>query len=139
MSQFRQGPNVSFKVNQATTLSAYRIVKPAAGNNSVALWDTATAHILGVTLEDSKGATGTSVLVAIYGTARLGAGASVSAGALVTGQTATGLGIEDASRGYMDTATAIVAYTLGIALDAADTNSVFEVLIRPSNLRFDFV
>ena len=125
----------TFRVNDAATIPAYRLLAPAAGNNSVALWVTATSFMFAVSQDASGGATGTSVLAAISGCAKLMGGASVSSGALVTGQTATGLGIEASQRGFIDTTAATVPYAIGIALDAADTNSVFEVLVQPQFIR----
>lgn len=131
MSIQRAPVNISFLVS--ATISAFRIVKPT-GANRVGTWDTATAHILGVAQEDSKGGSDTSVLVCIGGTARTMAGASISAGALITAQTATGLAIE-AGTGLIDTTTSAVPKLLGLALDAADTNSVCEVLLIINNVR----
>lgn len=124
---------VSFKAS-AATLSAYVLVKPA-GANLVALWDTVTAYMMGISQQQSQGGANSSVQVAIGGCAVLTAGASVSAGAFITGTT-TGLGIEDTSNGLMKTSTASVPFGIGIALDAADTNSTFEVLIMPRMSRW---
>lgn len=132
MSQVHGTPTlVTFRVNSAATISAYRLLAPAAGGNSVQLWATSTSIMFAVSQDQSYGATGTSILAAIGGCAKLAAGASVSAGAIVTGQTATGLGIADTTNGVWNTTTSVVPYAIGIALDAADTNSVFEILIQP--------
>lgn len=127
---------VTFRVNDAATISAFRLLAPAAGGNSVKLWVTATSIMFAVSQDQSRGATGTSILAAIGGCARLQAGASVSAGAMITGQTDTGLGIEDTSLGFFTTATTASPFAIGVALDAADTNSVFEVLVRPRLARW---
>jgi hypothetical protein len=127
---------VTFKVNDST-IAAYRLLAPAAGNNSVALWKTATSIMFAVSQAESKGATGTSVLAAIAGCALLTAGASVSAGAVITGQTATGLGIESALNtvaGASLTAGS-VPFAIGVGLEAADTNSTFEIVIQPRLIR----
>lgn len=135
MSQVHGTPFLgSFKV--AATVTANVIVKPGTAANQVAIWDTATAFMIGVSQQASSGGTGTSVAIALGGCAKLTAGASVSSGAAITGQTTTGYGIEDTSRGFIDTTSATVPYAIGIALDAGDTNSVFEVLIMPRNIRF---
>lgn len=135
MSQ-THGTPVMYSFKAAATVSAYRIVKPGTAANQVATWDTATAVMLGISQQASVGGTGTSVLIAVYGAAKLMAGASISAGAVVTGQTATGLGIAETTNGFIDTTSATVPYNIGIALDAADTNSVFEVLMQPHAIRF---
>ncbi len=134
MSQQRATVVVSFKA--AATLSAYRIVKPGTANNQVALWDTATALMIGISQQDSQGGAGSSIMVAIGGTARVQAGASISAGACVTGQTATGLAIADTTNGFIDTTSATVPYAIGVALENAETNSVCEVLVMPRLTRF---
>lgn len=124
---------VSFKAS-GVTLSAFVIVKPA-GANLVALWDTTTSMMMGISQLMSQGGANSSVQIAIGGCSNLIAGASVSAGAFITGTT-TGLGIEDTSLGFINTATTTVPFGIGIALDAADTNSTFEVLIMPRTVRW---
>ena len=100
------------------------------------IWRTATSFMFAVSQDNSRGATGTSVVAAIQGCAKCAAGASISSGALVTAQTDTGLGIEASQRGFIDTTSATVPYSIGLALDAADTNSTFELLLRPQFVRF---
>ena len=129
-------PVVSFKC-AAATLPAYVIVKPGTAGNTVALHDTNTAQIIGITQQQSQGGIGSSVLVALNGCAKVQAGASVSAGAVLIPQTATGYAIEDAAGGFINTTTALVNFSLGLALDAGDTNSVIEVLLRPQQIRWD--
>jgi len=130
-------PSVSFKAS--ATLAAYVIVKPGTGANLVALHDTNTAQIIGVTQQASVGGANSSVLVALNGCAKVTAGASVSSGAILIPQTATGFAVEDGAGGYINTATALANFSLGLALDAGDTNSTIEVLLRPQQIRFDFV
>lgn len=125
---------VSFK-SQTATISAYLLLKSGTSANSVALWDTTTAIMFGISAAQSAGGAGTSIAVAIGGCAKLTAGASVSSGALITGTT-TGLGIEDASLGFFTTATTSAPFSIGISLDAASTNSTFEVLIMPRTARW---
>lgn len=125
---------VTFKVNDST-IPAYRLLAPAAGDNSVALWKTATSIMFAVSQAESKGATGTSVLAAIAGCALLTAGASVSAGAVITGQTATGLGIERTTNIVGSLTAAAFPFAIGVALGAADTNSTFEIVIQPQLFR----
>lgn len=137
MSQVHGTPvQVTFKVNDSATISAYRLLAPAPGGNSVALWKTATSAMIAISQGNSRGATGTSILAAVGGCANLVAGASVSAGAMITGQTDTGLGIEDTSLGFFTTATTASPFAIGVALNAADTNSTFEVLIMPRLARW---
>ena len=114
----------------AATLSAYRIVKPTTANH-VGLWDTSTAQIIGVTLDDSTGGSDSSVAIVIAGTAKVACGASVSTGALVCAQTATGLLIETGA--IPTTATSTFPKMLGIALQSGSTNSVIEVLLQIDN------
>jgi hypothetical protein len=136
MSQVHGTPvQVTFKVNDST-IPAYRIIAPAVGNNSVALWKTSTSLMFGVSQAESSGATGTTVLVAIAGCAKLTAGASVSAGSVITGQTATGMGIERTTNVMASLTSAAFPFAIGLALDAADTNSTFEVLIQPQLFRY---
>lgn len=135
MSQVHATPVLaSFKTS--ATVTAYQIVK-VSGANQVDVWDTTTAYMIGIAQQSARVANflGTSVAVAIGGCAKLTAGASISAGAFVVGTT-TGLGVEDASAGFINTATTTVPFGIGIALDAADTNSVMEVLLMPRNVRW---
>lgn len=126
------GALVSFKVS--ATITAFNLLK-VTGANRVGTWDTTTAIMFAISQDASKGGSDTSVLAQLYGCAKLTAGASVSAGAFITGTT-TGLGIEDTSLGLIKTSTASVPFGIGIALDAADTNSTFEVLMMPRSMRW---
>lgn len=109
----------------AATLSANRIVALSAANQ-VGLWNTTTAMIIGVTLEDSR-QTGQAIAVALGGTVKVLCNASVSAGAIVGPDTNTGAIIERAN------AATNTAKTLGIALEAGSTNSVIEVALQIKN------
>lgn len=138
MSQVHGTPTqVTFRVNDSATIAAFRLLTPAAGGNSVALWATATQFMFAVSQDASGGATGTSVLAAIGGCAKLQAGASISAGSIVTGQTATGMGVASAldQLNLASLTSGSVPFAIGVAMDAADTNSVFEVLIQPRLFR----
>lgn len=121
---------VSFKAN--ATISAYRILKLSAAN-TVALHDTSTALILGVSDDDSSGGANSAIKVVIDGTAKIQCGASVSVGALCTAQTATGLLIESANT-FTTTAASLVPKTIGIALASGSTNSTIEVLLNINNI-----
>ena len=137
MSQVRgTWTHVSFRAASAT-IPAYVIVKPGTAAGTVALHDTNTAQIIGITQQQSQGGANSSVLVALMGCAKVQAGASVSAGAVLIPQTATGYAIEDATGGFINTTTALVNFSLGLALSAGDTNSVIEVLLRPQQIRWD--
>lgn len=133
MSQKRGTNEVNFR-NSGATIPAYRIVKPN-GAGSVALHDTATALIIGVSQEQS-GDSGTSVWVAINGTAKGQCGASVSSGALLTALTATGAIVE--ATHVLNTTTTVIPYSLGISLEAGSTNAVIEVTVAPNNVRVAF-
>lgn len=134
MSQKRGTNEVNFR-NSGATIPAYRVIKPS-GNNTVALWDTATAIMIGLSQEqcDSLGA----IQVAIGGTAKGQAGASVSAGALLTGLTATGEVIECLAGSLLATTTTAIPRTIGVALQTGDTGAAIEVLIMPGPLRIAF-
>lgn len=132
MSQKRASTEISFAVS--ATLAAYVLVKPTGTRNQVGLWDTATALFAGISQEASSGGTGTAVLVAIGGSAKGQAGASVSSGALLTGQTATGYVIE-ASANTLNTTTTAIPRTIGWSNHAASTNGILEVFIAINNVR----
>lgn len=115
------------------TLSAYRVVR-YIGSNTVGYVDTTTSHILGITTQDSQGGTGSSIAVAIAGTAKVACAASVSSGSLVTAQSATASGlIMEVGASQANTTSSAIPKILGIALAAGSTNSVIEVLIQPNN------
>lgn len=134
MSQKRGTNEVSFR-NSGATIPAYRIVTPS-GNNTVALWNTQTAYMLGLSQEQS-GDSGTAILVAIGGTAKGQAGASVSAGALLTGLTATGEVIEAAAN-ILNTTTTVIPRSIGLSLQTGDSGAAIEVLVSPGHVRIAF-
>lgn len=133
---------INFAVNYASTIPAYRIVKNASTANvpgAVGLWDTSTARMIGLSCDNSGGATGTAIQVAILGSAYGDAGASVSAGSLLTGLTATGQVVE-VGAALMDVVTAgsSIAF-IGQAMGTADTNSSVEVYLNIGNLQLSIV
>ena len=132
MSQRRAVVEVSFTAGE--TLAAFRIVGPSSGTSAVQLWDTSTALFTGVTQDSSSGGTGSSVLVAIGGACKVVCDASVSAGAILTGQTATGLAI--AGVNTSDTHTTTLPRSIGVALQAGSTNAVIEMLIGINNIQY---
>lgn len=121
---------VSFK--SAATLPAYVVVKPTTANH-VGLWDTSTALIMGVTLDTSNnnGGSDSAVAIVVGGSAKVICGASVSTGALIAVQTATGYAIEAGS--LPNTTSATFPRLLGISLQAGSTNSVIEVMLQINN------
>lgn len=130
---------LNFTVNGAT-IPAYRIVKNAATAavpRGVALWDTATAFIMGLSQEISSDATGGAAFVAVGGTAKANCGASVSAGALLTGLTATGEVVEVTAH-VLNTTTTVVPRTVGQAMRSGSTAAAIEVYVSPNNLRVQF-
>lgn len=119
----------------AQTLSAFRVVRHTGTRNTVNLYDTTTSLIFGVTADDSADGTGTSVKVVLAGTAKVACAASVSAGALVTAQSATSSGlIMEVGAHVNNTTTAATPKILGIAMQAGSTNSVIEVALRIENV-----
>jgi hypothetical protein len=135
MSVKRHTVEVNYEARQ--TLSAYVVVKPATTGNGVLLHDTATAYIKGITQDASIGGTGTAVLVAIGGTAKAQAGASVSSGSLLTVQTATGYVIE-VTTSVLNTTSTVIPRTVGLANGKGSTNALIEVDFAPSNIRVVF-
>lgn len=106
------------------SIGAYRVV--AVNANSVnysiqmELADTSTSVAVGI-IQDDVSTNGTAD-VATAGLARAICGASVSAGAILTWQTATGRVIEVANN-----TTTAYSKTIGIALYPGDTNSIIQV------------
>jgi len=133
-----QGRNcINFNVNAAATIPAYRVLKLAATSGvprGVALWDTATAAIAGISQEQSVGNTGTSIWTAISGTAKAQAGASVSASALLTALTATGEVVE-ATVPTFNTTTGNLPFLIGHALESGATGAAVEILINITPMR----
>lgn len=84
---------------------------------------------VGISLDDAS-QTGQAIDVQAT-TVKLSCGASVSAGAIVGPQTATGQIVERANPA---TTTTQFEKSIGIALEAGSTNSVIQVLLSMSNL-----
>jgi hypothetical protein len=123
------GKVASFKA--ASTLSAYRVVRLTAAN-TVGYWDTLTANIIGVTLEDAKAA-GSSVAVQLDGVARVTClDASVNAVGLLVGPSTDNAG-QIVLRAAADTSTATFTKTLGIAAETGATGASIRVLLNISN------
>lgn len=129
MSQTRGMVGVNFR-NSGATIPAYRIVG-VSGDDTVSLWATATTQMVGIAQEQADSLA--SVFVAIYGSAKGEAGASVSAGSVLSGLTATGQVI--ASTALQDTVTTDIPFMIGLALQSGSTNAAIEVLVRPTHWR----
>lgn len=127
MSQQVNGVVKSFKALDAS-IPAYRVVFLAT-NGTVDLCETSTVMGFGISAQDVSTA-GEAIPIILGGTAKAQCGASVSAGALLTWQTATGLVVE-AVANSVGTATAIVPKAIGISLENGDTNSIIEILVAP--------
>lgn len=123
------GQVVSFKSN--ATLSAYRVVKMTAAN-TVGYWDTLTANIVGVTMEDSRAA-GASVAVQISGLARVTClDSGINAVGLLVGPSTDGSG-QIVLRAAADTATATFQKTLGLACETGATGASIRIALNIHN------
>lgn len=120
------------------TLSAFRVVTFGGASTTGIFVDphvTSTSHVLGVTL-GAASSTGEAVDILLAAPiAKLSCAASVSAGAIVGPATDSGGQITE--RANPDTVTTALLPSLGIALQAGDTNSVIAVLLMPSNQHAD--
>lgn len=140
----------SFRV--AATVSAYRVVSfdtaTSGDENFVRIIQipTETSHILGVSQDsaDTSGAQFQACPVASHGYAKVAAGASVSAGAILTFVTTTGYAIMATALGNtgdpvtttFSTAGSVRVKEIGIALQKGSlTDATMEVLLAISNQR----
>ena len=135
-----QGAQKSLRA--AATLSAYRVVAPdtalSVGFVRLIQIPTETSFILGIAQQ--SGTTAQAVPVISYGYSKVAAGASVSAGALLTFVTATGYLIEQANAtigtSAASTAGVLQPKLVGVALqNGANTDAVIEAFISISNFR----
>ena len=125
-----RGQVISFKSLDAS-IPAYRVVFLAT-NNTVDLAETSTALGFGISA-DSVSNTGQAIPVILNGIAKAECGASVSAGSLLTWQTATGMVVESAVNGFTMSTTGLYAKTIGIALEkGVGTNAVISILVQPN-------
>ena len=93
---------------------------------------TATGMIIGVTLGGAS-LTGEAIEILLAAPiAKVQCALSVSAGAIVGPNTGTGGQIVE--RPNPGTVTTVLLPTLGLALEAGDTNSVISVLLLPTNI-----
>ena len=136
----------SFKV--AATVSAYHVVSFDTATTSdgyvrVIHIPTETAHILGIAQDtaDTTSAQFQAVPVASFGYAKVAAGASVSAGAILTFVTTTAYAIEAGlgatfATGAFSTVGSVIPKTIGIALQKASlTDAVLECFVHLGNTR----
>lgn len=135
----------------AATVQAYHIVSfdtatASDGHVRVIHYWSETAHILGVAQDYADTTSGQfqAVPVASFGYAKVAAGASVSAGAILTPVTATGYAIEATALGNtgapitttFSTAGSIRVKEIGIALEKGSlTDAVMECYVNISNLK----
>jgi hypothetical protein len=145
------GPSTFCKsLRVAATVSAFRVVSPdtalSDGFVRVIQTPTETSHILGLSQDsaDTSSAQFGHIPVQSFGYGKAAAGASVSAGALLTPVTVTGYLIEATALGNTgapvtttySTAGSIRVKEVGIALGKASlTDAVFECFINISNQR----
>lgn len=114
----------------AATLAANRVVALGSTANQVGYWATQTSQILGVSVEENRGA-GSALPVQLDGIAKVVCNASVTAGELVGPVT-------DASGKVAEvndvlTSTAALLKVLGVALEAGSTDSVIRVSLQIGN------
>lgn len=142
MSQFGpNGPQKSFRAG--ASVSAYRVVAPdtATSNGHVRVIQipTTTSFILGISQQVAT-AVDMAIPVVYTGYTKAAAGASVSAGALLTFVTTTAYVIEQAN-GTIATLTATTVGTIlpkfiGIALGTGvNTDAVIEICLSVNNFR----
>lgn len=147
------GPNRFGKSFQAaSTVSAYRIVSFDTATTAINAhvrciqWPTETFHVLGVsqTYGDTSSAQFEGIEVLSFGYGKVAAGASVSAGALLTPVTTTAYAIEATALGNtgapvtttFSTAGSIRVREIGIALEKGSlTDAVLECFVSISNMR----
>ena len=141
------GPSrFSKSLKVAATVSAYRVVTPDTALSSGFIRciqiPTETSIILGISQDyaDTTSVQFQAVPVASFGYGKIAAGASVSAGAILSFSTATAYGIESGYSGSHATLTfttvgAKVPKTIGVALQNASlTDAVIECFVNLGNL-----
>lgn len=121
------GFSYTFRANES--IGAYLCVAANASSTSqflCELADTSTSVPLGI-IQDAVSTDG-AANVSILGVCRAQCGASVSSGARITWQTATGKIVE----GAFNTTTGYSPHNLGVALQAGSTDAVIKVLLNPN-------
>lgn len=128
MANFEHGLETTYRAT--LSIPAYVVVAAAATSPTEALvWNTSTANILGVSLDNVS--TGGALAVRYQGRVKLICNASVSAGAIVGPATSTAGYITE--RANPATTTTAFQKVIGIALQAGSTNAVIEVLLNIDN------
>ena len=123
------GKVLSFKAN--AVLAAGRVVRLTAAN-TVGYWDTLTANIVGVTVEDSR-ATNASIAVQVDGAAKVTClGSDINAVGLLVGPSTDGSG-QIVLRAAADTSSATFQKTLGLATETGATGAPIRVLLNIHN------
>lgn len=131
MAKYQDPPDINLKAGSGSC-PAYRVVAPSAvGDHYAGVHETGTSLILGISQEDAS-ATGQAWPIRIAGTSKAVCGASVSCGAILIPQTATGKVIEGTISA--NTTTTALPRSVGVALEKGSTNSVIEVLIAINNI-----
>lgn len=128
----RQEDGPSFRANES--VGAFLVVafnpSSTADKFRCELADTSTSLQIGISQHAAS--TDGAIDIISVGFTRAQCGASVSAGAILTWQTATGKVIE---AGTQNTATAIIR-TVGISLKAGSTDSVIQIFALPTYVDF---
>jgi hypothetical protein len=137
MSQIRNSIHASFQA--AASITAYCAVAgfstAAANINQVALWDTETKAIIGMSADDYSTNAGADII--IMGSAKGLCSASVTQWKPVAAVTGTGALLESTNTAST-VASAVILPQAGIALANGSANSVIEVLVRPTNFGWNF-
>lgn len=122
---------ISFRANES--IGAFLCVAVNASTSAqeirMELADTSTSMPLGI-IQDAVSTNGSAEVVQL-GVARGQCGASVSAGAILTWQTATGKVIEIANN-----TTTSMDRSIGIALHQGSTDSVIKVMVNPDYIDY---
>jgi len=116
----------SFRSNES--VAAFRVVSvgtlSTAQSTLIELAETSTAIGIGI-IQDAVSSAGAANVITL-GESRASCGASVSAGSILTWQTATGQVIE-----AIASASSVTARLIGQALFAGSTNSVIKIIVNP--------
>lgn len=137
MAQIRNSIHASFQA--AGTITAYCAVAgfstASANINQVALWDTETKAVIGLSYDYFEPSTGVDVV--IMGSGKALCSASVTQWKPVSAITLTGQMIESTNTAST-VASAVILPQVGLALANGSANSVIEVLVRPMNFGWNF-
>lgn len=117
MSQYNEGKLLTFEAAGDLSAKQYLIVKPGSGENDIAVASAASDELLGVLQNDPVQYQEAAVM--IDGTTKVIAGGSISKGAMITTD----------SNGKAIATTTAGNKVIGIAIEDADANDVFEMAI----------